>query len=95
MKKILTPVLLIVALATSACVPLSNQDRSNVGLVGGAGAGLLLASGFNANPAWTIAATVAGAAIGQQIGRNQATNTCLYHAGYDSAGNQVVRQAPC
>lgn len=81
MKKIITPVLLIAALAATACQPLSNQDRANLGLVGGAGAGLLLASAFDANPAWTIGATLAGAAIGTQVARNTQTGQCAYSNG--------------
>ena len=42
MKKFIAPVLLVAATAITACQPLSPQDRSNLGLVGGAGAGLLL-----------------------------------------------------
>jgi len=92
MKKFFAPVTLVAALAISACTP---QDGSNLGLLAGAGGGLLLADAFGANTGWTIAATVAGAAVGQQIGRNSASSQCLYHAGYDSSGRQVVRQGAC
>lgn len=85
MKKIIAPAMLIAALATSACVPLSGQDRSNLGLVGGAGAGLLLASAFDANPAWTVGATLAGAAIGTQVARNTQTGQCAYSNGDGTA----------
>ncbi|MBF9043997.1 glycine zipper 2TM domain-containing protein [Rhodobacterales bacterium HKCCE4037] len=81
MKKIVAPVLLIAAIAVSACQPLSPQDRSNLGLLGGAGAGLLLADAFNANPQWTILATVAGAAVGTQVARNTQTGQCAYSNG--------------
>ncbi len=92
MKKFVAPVLVVAALATAACTP---QDGANLGLVAGAGGGLLLADAFNANPAWTVAAAVGGAALGQQIGRNSAGTQCLYHAGYDAQGRQIVRQGPC
>ncbi|MEX3014454.1 glycine zipper 2TM domain-containing protein [Gymnodinialimonas hymeniacidonis] len=81
MKKVIAPVLLIAAVAVSACQPLSPQDRSNLGLLGGAGAGLLLADAFNANPQWTILATVAGAAVGTQVARNTQTGQCAYSNG--------------
>ena len=90
MKKLAAPLLIIGALATAACAPLSPQDRSNLGLLGGAGAGLLLADAFDANPAWTILATVGGAAVGTQVARNTQTGQCAY-----SNGNGTYRVAPC
>ncbi|QXT40803.1 glycine zipper 2TM domain-containing protein [Gymnodinialimonas ceratoperidinii] len=81
MKKIIAPMLLVSATAITACQPLSPQDRSNLGLVGGAGAGLLLADAFDANPAWTVLATVGGAAIGTQVARNTQTGQCAYSNG--------------
>lgn len=90
MKKVIAPVLLIAAVAITACQPLSPQDRSNLGLVGGAGAGLLLASAFDANPAWTVGATLAGAAIGTQVARNTQTGQCAY-----SNGDGTYNVAPC
>lgn len=90
MKKIIAPMLLVAATAISACQPLSPQDRSNLGLVGGAGAGLLLADAFDANPQWTILSAVAGAAIGTQVARNTQTGQCAY-----SNGNGTYRVAPC
>jgi hypothetical protein len=90
MKKFVAPVLTVVALATAACQPLSPQDRANLGLLGGAGAGLLLADAFDANPQWTILATVAGAAVGTQVARNTQTGQCAY-----SNGDGTYYVAPC
>ena len=90
MKKFIAPVLLVAATAITACQPLSPQDRSNLGLVGGAGAGLLLAGAFNANPQWTIISTVAGAAIGTQVARNTQTGQCAY-----SNGDGTYRVGAC
>jgi outer membrane lipoprotein SlyB len=90
MKKLIAPMLLVAATAISACQPLSPQDRSNLGLVGGAGAGLLLASAFDANPTWTILATVAGAAAGTQVARNTQTGQCAY-----SRGDGTYDVRPC
>ncbi len=95
MKKFVAPLLLIAAVATAACQPLSPQDRSNLGLVGGAAGGLLLADAFGANPQWTIVSAVAGAAIGTQVARNTQTGQCAYLAGYNSAGQEVYNVAPC
>ena len=92
MKKIVAPIALVAAMAIAACTP---QDASNLGLVAGAGGGLLLADAFNANPAWTIAAAVGGAAIGQQVGRNSATGQCAYYAGTNQFGQAVYRTGPC
>lgn len=80
-KKFCAPVLLIAATAIAACQPLSPQDRSNLGLLGGAGAGLLLAEAFDANPAWTVVATLAGAGVGTQVARNTQTGQCAYSNG--------------
>lgn len=90
MKKLIAPMLLVAATAISACQPLSPQDRTNLGLVGGAGAGLLVASAFDANPQWTILSTVAGAAIGTQVARNSQTGQCAY-----SRGDGTYDVGPC
>lgn len=95
MKKFVAPGLLIAAVAVSACQPLSNQDRANLGLLGGAGAGLLLADAFDANPAWTVLATVGGAAVGTQVARNSQTGQCAYYQGQNQFGQDVYSQGPC
>lgn len=81
MKTVILPAILIAAVLVSACQPLSPQDRSNLGLLGGAGAGVLLADAFDANPAWTLVAGLAGAAIGTQVARNTQTGQCAYSNG--------------
>jgi len=73
-------------MATAACTP---QDGANLGLLAGAGGGLLLADAFDTSAGWTIAATVAGAAIGQQVGRNAATGQCAYYQGTNQFGQPV------
>lgn len=94
MKKFAAPLLMISALAISGC-NLTAQDQANLGLVGGAGAGLLLADAFDANPQWTIVSAVGGAVIGQQIARNNATNQCAYYAGTNAQGQAVYRTGAC
>jgi Predicted outer membrane lipoprotein len=84
----------VVALA--GCQPLSQQDQSELaGTVIGAGAGLLLADAFDANPAWTVGTALAGAAIGQQVARNNRTGECAYYVGRNSVGQPVYRTGPC
>lgn len=92
MKKFVAPLLMAAALGGAACTP---QDGANLGLLAGAGGGLLLADAFNANAGWTIAAAVGGAAIGQQVGRQAGTNNCAYYAGTNQFGQPVYRQGPC
>lgn len=92
MKKFVAPILLVGSMAMAACTP---QDGANLGLLAGAGGGLLLADAFNANAGWTIAAGVAGAALGQQVGRNAATGQCAYYAGTNAFGQAVYRSGPC
>ncbi|GEM_PF-341525 len=83
-------------LVLAGCQPLTQQDQSELaGTVIGAGAGLLLADAFDANPAWTVGTALAGAAIGQQVARNTATGECAYYAGRNSAGQPVYRTGPC
>lgn len=84
------------ALALAGCQTLTQQEQAELtGVVLGAGAGLLLASAFDANPAWTVGTALAGAAIGQQVARNNSTGECAYYAGRNSSGQAVYRVGPC
>lgn len=87
----------LVAVALLAgCQTMTRQDQNEaVGTVLGAGAGLLLADAFNANPAWTVGTALAGAAIGQQVARNTSTGECAYYAGRNTAGQAVYQIRPC
>lgn len=87
---------LAAALALTGCQNLTQQEQAEItgGLIG-AGAGLLLAEAFDANDAWTVAGALGGAAIGQQVARNNATGECAYYAGRNSAGQAVYRTGPC
>jgi osmotically inducible lipoprotein OsmB len=89
------PIMFAAALATAGCQNLTAQDQANLGLAAGAGAGLLLADAFDANPAWTVVSALGGAAIGQQVARNQNTNQCAYYAGTNAQGQAVYRTGPC
>lgn len=78
MKKLLMATGLIATLAASACTP---EGEAALSAAGGAAAGLLLASAFDANPEWTIAAGLAGAAGGAAIYQNSRTGQCAYPNG--------------
>jgi len=82
--------LLIATMGLSACQNLSPQDQSNLGLIGGTGAGVLLASAFDANPAWTIVAGLAGATVGTLVARNAQSGQCAY-----SRGDGTYDVRPC
>jgi hypothetical protein len=83
-------------LTLAGCQAMTQQERSELtGTVLGAGAGLLLADAFDANPAWSVAAGLGGAAIGQQVARNTSTGECAYYAGRNASGQPVYRTGPC
>ncbi|GAA5065682.1 hypothetical protein KUV65_07250 [Maritalea mobilis] len=90
MKKIFAPIALVAALGTAGCQNLSPQDQANLGLLAGAGAGLITANALNANANWTIVAALAGAAVGTLVARNAQTGNCAYSNG---DGTYTVR--PC
>jgi osmotically inducible lipoprotein OsmB len=87
---------LAAVLVLAGCQTMTQQDQTELaGTVIGAGAGLLLADAFDANPAWTVGTALAGAAIGQQVARNNSTGECAYYQGRNSAGQAVYRTGPC
>jgi hypothetical protein len=88
-------IVLAAILALAGCQNMTAQDQANLGMLTGAGAGFLLADAFDANPAWTVVATLGGAAVGQQVARNNATGQCAYYAGRDSLGRALYRTGPC
>lgn len=90
MKSIL-PLVLASTLALTACMDMSAEDQQNVGgaLVGGA-VGLITAKALGANTNWTILTTLAGAAAGVMVARNQSTNECAY-----SNGDGTYTTRPC
>lgn len=87
---------LVSMLVLAGCQTMTQQDRNEAtGTIIGAGAGLLLADAFDANPAWTVGTALAGAAIGQQVARNNSTGECAYYQGRNSAGQAIYRTGPC
>ena len=77
-------------LAAAACTNLTDQQNSALGAAAGAGAGILAADAFDANDNWTVVATLAGAAAGTLVAKNQQTETCAY-----ARGDGTYYRAPC
>ena len=81
MFKSLVPIALASSMALSAC-QMSTQDQNQLGgaLAGGA-VGLITAKALGANTNWTVLTTLAGAAAGVMVARNQQTGECAYSTG--------------
>ena len=79
------------SLTLTGCMNMTEQEQTDVGgaVVGGA-IGLITAKALDANTNWTIIATLAGAAAGVMVARNNATNECAY-----SRGDGTYYTAPC
>lgn len=77
-------------LALSGCAGLTPQQQLATGAVLGAGAGLLTANAFNANPTWTVLTVLAGAAAGTLVAKNNQTGQCAY-----ANGDGTYYTAPC
>jgi hypothetical protein len=77
-------------LSVQACDNLTPEQRTVVGITGGAAAGLITADLLDANRDWRIIAALAGAAVGTIVAQNDATRECAYARG---DGTYIV--APC
>ncbi len=84
-----TPIALLCAgaLAISACQMTIQEGQGAV--MGGALAAITLAV-LDADPAWLLIGTAAGAAAGAMIARNSKTNECAY-----ADGRGGYYKAPC
>ncbi|BDW86517.1 glycine zipper 2TM domain-containing protein [Roseicyclus marinus] len=81
----------IAALAVlSACDDLTSEQRTIVGLAGGAAAGLITAEALDADNNWRLIAALAGAAAGTLVAQNSATDSCAY-----ARGDGTYFVAPC
>lgn len=91
MNKIILSLALVGSMTLSACMQMSESDRRDVGgaTVGGA-VGLITAKALDANSNWTVLSTLAGAAAGVMVARNQETGECAY-----SNGDGTYRTGPC
>lgn len=65
----------------TACDTLTPDQRSVVGVTGGAAAGLIAARVLEADPAWTLIAALGGAAAGTVVAQNASTGRCAYSRG--------------
>ncbi|MDE4143252.1 glycine zipper 2TM domain-containing protein [Phaeobacter gallaeciensis] len=90
MKAKLTALAAAAVLALTGCENLTTEQRTVVGVTGGAAAGLIAAEALDANKNWRIIAALAGAAAGTVVAQNQATNTCAY-----ARGDGTYYEAPC
>lgn len=75
MRKYLAITASVALLATAACTP---QEEIYGGAALGALGGFAVAELFDANTGWTAVATLAGAAIGAEVARNNQTGQCAY-----------------
>ncbi len=91
MKKIFAMTLAGAALLmVPACENLTPEQRTIVGMTGGAAAGLITADMFDANNDWRLIAALGGAAIGTIVAQNDATQECAY-----ARGDGTYLVAPC
>lgn len=74
----------------TGCENLTPEQRTVVGLTGGAAAGLITAEILDADDNWRLIAALAGAAAGTVVAQNYATRDCAY-----ARGNGTYYVAPC
>lgn len=77
-------------IALAGCENLTSDQRTVVGVTGGAAAGLITAEALGASSEWRIIAALAGAAAGTLVAQNQNRNRCAY-----ARGNGTYYTAPC
>jgi hypothetical protein len=81
---------LVSIVALSACEGLTTEQRTIVGLTGGAAAGLITAEALDADDNWRIIAALTGAAVGTLVAQNNVTQDCAY-----ARGDGTYFIAPC
>lgn len=74
----------------AGCDTLTPQQRTVVGVTGGAAAGLITAEALDADDDWRLIAALAGAAVGTAVAQNDVTGDCAYARG---DGTYII--APC
>ena len=72
------------------CENLTPEQRTVVGVTGGAAAGLITADILGADKEWRLIAALAGAAAGTIVAQNDATQQCAY-----ARGDGTYILAPC
>ena len=82
MKRDYAKVLALTAVVMIAgCENLTPEQRTVVGVAGGAAAGLITAEVLEADDDWRLIAALAGAAAGTIVAQNSASNLCAYSRG--------------
>ncbi len=76
---------------TLGCENLTPEQRTVVGMTGGAAAGLITADLFDADDDWRIIAALAGAAAGTIVAQNDATQKCAFAR---NDGTYIVAACP-
>ncbi|MCO4849066.1 MAG: glucose-6-phosphate isomerase [Yoonia sp.] len=89
-QKLATGFAIITLVILSGCENLTAEQRTVVGIAGGAAAGLITAEAMDANNNWRLIAALAGAAAGTLVAQNIATGTCAY-----ARGDGTYFEAPC
>lgn len=89
MRKILTIVAVTGSMALAGCVS-EDQERQVTGAVIGGGLGLITAKVLGADNDWVVVSTLAGAAAGALVAKNQQTGQCAY-----ARGDGTYYRAPC
>ncbi|SDI05079.1 glycine zipper 2TM domain-containing protein [Lutimaribacter saemankumensis] len=74
----------------TACQNLTSDQRTVVGVAGGAAAGLIAADILEADNDWRLIAGLAGAAAGTLVAQNRQTGNCAY-----ARGDGTYYTAPC
>ncbi|MEI4233372.1 glucose-6-phosphate isomerase [Roseovarius sp. D22-M7] len=80
----------LAGITLAGCGTLPQDNRELTGAAIGAGAGLVGAAVFDANPGWTVISSLAGAAAGTLVARNTRTGECAY-----ANGDGTYRTVPC
>lgn len=65
----------------AGCDTLTPEQRTIVGITGGAAAGLITAEALEADDDWRLIAALVGAAAGTLVAANSATGNCAYARG--------------
>ena len=89
MRKFLTIAAVTGSMALVGCVS-ENQERQVTGAVIGGGLGLITSKVLGADNDWVVVSTLAGAAAGALVAKNQQTGLCAY-----ARGDGTYYRAPC
>ena len=81
---------LVGLLAMAGCENLTPEQRTVVGVAGGAAAGLITADVLKADKDWRLISALVGAAAGTLVAQNYAADRCAY-----ARGDGTYYTAPC